>query len=620
MKALLFVPIFLPIIAGTLIFLKGRGIYALITSLITLIASAIILSLPEASVSVPWFGDGKFELRSSFFPSLMLLFSSLFSFLIILYSLKFIKDERKAMEYYPYTLITLGAANGVFLSDNFIPFFVFWGMTTIMLFTLTTLGRAEPWRAALKAFMMVGACDLSLLLGIILLRKTAGTLTISEAKAGGSLALLSFVFITIGALGKAGSMPFHSWIPRMAQSAPTPVLALLPASLYKLMGIYLLTISAINIFELTRAFSLFLMSIGSATVIFAVLMALVQRDVRKLLSFHAVSEVGYMVIGIGTGVPLGVVGGVFHMLNSAIYKTCLFLGGGSVEHRAGRTELEKLGGLSRLMPVSFWTFLISSLAISGIPPLNGFVSKWMIYQGVIDFGGKASWIFLLAAMFGSALTLASFVKLVYSIFLGERPRYVEVRESEGSILFPLIVLASLCVIFGILAHFPLLLISSSLGFETPRLLYPLAFLGLWNPTLATLLILIAIFMGFGIYVAGRLGGAKTAAPFIGGERMDPAPLRVPGVYFYDTIRYMGFFTWAYEIGEAGLLDIYNILRLSGKGLAFIIFRFERLIDKIITLPSRIPLGEGLRKLHTGYLPLYVIWCLVGLSILILILR
>ena len=155
------------------------------------------------------------------------------------------------------------------------------------------------------------------------------------------------------------------------------------------------------------------------------MMALVQHDLKRLLGYHAVSQVGYMVLGIGTGSPVGIAGGLFHMLNHAIYKSCLFFGGGAVEKSAGTTDLENLGGLARSMPVTFGTFLVASLAISGVPPLNGFASKWMIYQGIIESarGGGHLWVlWLVAAMFGSALTLASFMKVVHAVFLGQPSR------------------------------------------------------------------------------------------------------------------------------------------------------------------------------------------------------
>lgn len=178
---------------------------------------------------------------------------------------------------------------------------------------------------------------------------------------------------------------------------------------------------------MNQAMNTVLMITGSITIVAAVMMALIQHDLKKLLGYHAVSQVGYMVLGIGTGNPLGIAGGLFHMVNNAIYKSCLFLSGGAVEKRTGTTNLEKLGGFAKIMPISFVTFLIASLAISGVPPLNGFASKWLIYQGIIETvrnGGYLWVLWLVAAMFGSALTLASFMKLTHAVFLGQPSKAV----------------------------------------------------------------------------------------------------------------------------------------------------------------------------------------------------
>ena len=132
--------------------------------------------------------------------------------------------------------------------------------------------------------------------------------------------------------------------------------------------------------------SLVLAAIGAATILIAVMVAMVQHNLKKLLSYHAISQVGYMVLGIATGTPVGIAGGLFHMLNHAIYKCCLFLCGGAAEQAAGTPELDRMGGLGKKMPITFITCLVAALSISGIPLFNGFVSKWMVYQGVINMG------------------------------------------------------------------------------------------------------------------------------------------------------------------------------------------------------------------------------------------
>ena len=191
--------------------------------------------------------------------------------------------------------------------------------------------------------------------------KEIGALPLNSA-----LSIFAFILLAIGALAKAGAMPFHTWIPEAAEKAPLPVMALLPASLDKLLGIYFLYRICLDFFHLypNSGLSLLLMLVGSFTIIAAVMMALVQHDLKKLLSYHAVSQVGYMVLGIGTGIPLAMAGGIFHMLNNAIYKTSLFLGAGSVEEARKTTQLNRLGGLARVMPITFITFFIAALSIS----------------------------------------------------------------------------------------------------------------------------------------------------------------------------------------------------------------------------------------------------------------
>jgi len=211
------------------------------------------------------------------------------------------------------------------------------------------------------------------------------------------------------------------------------------------------------------AMNVVLMALGSITILAAVFMALIQHDLKRLLGYHAVSQVGYMILGIGTGTVLGLAGGLFHMLNHVIYKSCLFMAGGSVEKKTGTTDLDKMGGLSKFMPLTYISFLVAAFAISGIPPFNGFASKWLVYQGLIELGqqGDKLWIiWLIAALFGSGLTLASFMKLIHAIFLGKPSKDIEkknIKESGLLIIGPILTLAVLCIIFGIFALISLIL-------------------------------------------------------------------------------------------------------------------------------------------------------------------
>jgi len=344
------------------------------------------------------------------------------------------------------------------------------------------------------------------------------------------------------------------------------------------------------------------MFIGSLTIVAAVMMALIQHDLKRLLGYHAVSQVGYMVLGIGTGNPVGIAGGLFHMVNHAIYKSCLFLSGGAVEKKAGTTDLEKLGGFAKIMPITFVTFLIAAFAISGVPPFNGFASKWMVYQGVIETaknGGYLWIIWLVAALFGSALTLASFMKAVHTVFLGQpskahspQPTARSPKDTSPTMWIPTVILATLCVIFGVFAYrVPLRM------FILPSLNQAVTFSGTWFSSLATILILVGIAIGFIIYLLGSAIKTRKTEIFVGGEILRAEPdMRVSGVEFYNTIKDTPFLNKVYQLAEKKVFDIYELL----KKFCFIFTRI-------------------LRFIHTGILTTYLIWILLGMLILFFVL-
>jgi formate hydrogenlyase subunit 3/multisubunit Na+/H+ antiporter MnhD subunit len=340
--------------------------------------------------------------------------------------------------------------------------------------------------------------------------------------------------------------------------------------------------------------------IGAATLIIAVMVAMVQHNLKKLLSYHAISQVGYMILGIATGTPVGIAGGVFHMLNNAIYKCCLFLCGGAVEQATGTAELDRLGGLGKKMSITFTTCLIAALSISGIPPLNGFVSKWMIYQGVIQMGtsqaGAAAklWpVWLTCAMFGSALTLASFVKLIHSMFLSRLPDELKgTKEVSPAMWVPMVVLALLCVFFGVFYLVPLnVFIYPALDIEPGTAIF-----GTWDSVLATGLIIIGLIVGLLILLVGLLARKARFVPtWTCGEVQPNEDITIPGTHFYKTVSSMGGLKQLYNGQEKGYFDPYN---QGGKvGLT---------------------LTEFLRWLHSGVLPVYLTWVTFGLLIILFV--
>ncbi len=518
---------------------------------------------------------------------------SAFAVLITVYSFTFIK--KSFGRYFGYILMTLGSSLGVAYADNMIVFLTFWGFLAVLLYLLVNIqGTDSAAASAKKALIIIGGTDALMIFGMGIIWSCTGTFSLSRVHLAmtGVLEYAAYFSLAIASFAKAGAMPFHSWLPDVAENGPTPVTAYLPASLDKLLGIYLLARASLTLFTMNAVTNFVLALVGSVTIVLAVIFALVQHDLKKLLGYHAISQVGYMVLGIGTGSAVGIAGGLFHMLNNAIYKSCLFLSGGSVEERTRTTDLSKLGGLMKLMPVTFACFLIASLSISGVPPFNGFVSKWMVYQGIIESAGARNpfWIIWLAcAMFGSALTVASFMKLLHSVFMGRPAKdFSFVKESGINILIPIAILALLCCVFGIFAFSVPLAV-----FIIPSIGKTIAYWGIWNPALATVLIALGIILGALVYFLLKPGVFRTVGAFVGGEDVEKLD-RVSGAEFYDTIKDIKPLAVLYKNEEAGTLDIYT---LGGRAVCFFTGRLQRL--------------------HNGILSTYLVWCLIGMMVMFL---
>lgn len=520
---------------------------------------------------------------------------SFFAFLVTLYSFGYI--EKNNGRYFGYVLMVLGSSLGVVFANNLIVLVVFWGFLAALLYLLVSIqGTPKAPESAKKALIIIGATDALMIFAIGLIWKMTGTFAMDGAPIAlnGALPYAAFLCILIASFAKAGAVPFHSWLPDVAEDGPASVTAYLPASLDKLLGIYLLARISLNLFIMNGISNTILLVVGAFTIIFAVTIALVQHDFKRLLGYHAVSQVGYMILGIGTANPIGIAGGLFHMLNNALYKSCLFLGAGAVEKRTGTSDLSDLGGLSKYMPATFISFLIASLAISGIPPLNGFFSKWMIYQGIVEManGKNPFWIvWLIAAMFGSALTIASFIKLLHAVFLGRvSDKTRGVKEAPISMTLPMIILAAICIIFGVFAFsVPVsLLIAPAIGKN-------ISYIGTWSPDVATALIVTAVLLGIIAYLFVAHKKARVVSSFVGGE--DPEQLdRVTGTEFYNTIKEIKVFGNLYSKEDAREFDIYNI---GGRSMAVTARFFQRL--------------------HNGVLPTYLVWCLLGMIVVFLIL-
>lgn len=602
---MLLAPVVIPAVIALLAFalpkklLRVTEVFSILGVLSVLVISVLLYG-QEITLKFPWAGQGlDFELRLYHFSSFILVASAGFSLLVACYSAIFMHERPHAGFFWAGLLLTQAFTAGAVLADNLVVMLFFWEGLLCMLFLMIWIGGATSWKTAVKALMVVGLSDLCMMFGIGLTGHLAGTLTISGISALplDGLGALAFILLMIGATSKAGALPFHTWIPDAAIDAPLPFMAFLPAALEKLLGIYFLARISMDLFALTPGswVSTLLMVLGAVTILIAVMMALIQKDFKRLLSYHAISQVGYMILGIGTAIPVGMVGGLFHMINHAMYKSALFLTAGSVERQAGTTDLRSLGGLGRLMPITFGSFIIAACAISGVPPFNGFFSKELIYDGALERG----WVFYLAALLGSFLTAASFFKLGHAAFLGPRDvstQDKEIKDPPWLMLIPMVVLVLGCVLFGVYNPLPLKsFIEPVLGSRVEH-----TFSGIphsWGLVAATLVVLALAFANH------RFGFKRTGR----------------GVQASDHIHHAPGLSQVYDLAERRFFDPYEVGLTCVGYFARLSFWIDRGIDwfyDVASVRTARVVTEEIRAAHTGSYALYTVWALCGLAVVL----
>lgn len=591
--------IIIPAVVG-LLFLAVRNKFRYFQESIGLIIAAYLIYLViglwgrNIMVNIPWAGFGiDLQFRFYAFSQFITAAIAVMTFLIVLFSVKFMEDHPRKHLYYALLFISEAMAMGAVLANNLVIMLFFWESILITLFLMINLGKENAYRTGLKAFIIVGLSDLCLMLGIAIVRAQAGTLVMSYIRlSAAGINSVAYILMLIGAMGKAGAIPFHTWIPDAAGDAPLPFMALMPGALEKLLGIYLAVRVSLDFFTLTEGLKNTLMSIGAVSILLAVMMALIQKDFKRLLSYHAVSQVGYMLLGIGTGTAVGVVGGVFHMINNVFYKSGLFLIGGAIEKQTGTTDLKKLGGLRRRMPVTFWCFVIAACSISGVPPFNGFISKELIMEGALKSGYN---IFFAAAALGAVFTAASFLKLGHAVFLGKTPPELrKTTDAHWSMLIPSVILALGCILFGVWHNFPLdVLLKPALAFS----LFPEVNTVHFAFKLSELLWVTIIILSIAFF--NHLLGVKLSGSGLGAS---------------EHIHQAKGLKQVYDLAEARVFDIYVQGRKIGGYLAKGLFMADRALDWFyqILVPWIAWVFASLRRLHSGLFSTYLAWSLVGL--------
>ncbi len=387
---------------------------------------------------------------------IMLMMVSLVCALIHIYSVGYMKGEKRYHLFFAYISLFSGAMLGLVTADNLFTFFIFWEIMGLCSYLLIGFYIEKPSanHASLKAFMTTRIGDVCFLLGIAGVIYLFGTLNFYEiysylkmpsitSRTILGFPALSFIglMFLIGAIGKSAQFPLHVWLPD-AMEGPTPVSALIHAATMVAAGVFLL-IRVFPLLQIAPYVLVITLYIGAITAILAALIALVQFDIKKILAYSTISQLGYMVMAVGVG-SFGA--SLFHLLTHAVFKACLFLCSGSVIHAVHTNDIREMGGLRKKLPITFPTMLIATLSISGLPFFSGFVTKDRILADVLGYGLHHSrWLIPLIAFIGAFLTAFYMFRLIYLTFFGEprnESKFSHAHEPGVSMIIPLIILAS----------------------------------------------------------------------------------------------------------------------------------------------------------------------------------
>ena len=375
-----------------------------------------------------------------------------------IYSIQYMSHDHNVREYYTLFLMLSGGVMGLVLSGDIFNMFIMVEILTFAAVALTAFRNTA--KGALEAafkYLVVGSMGSTcILVGTIMLYAQVHTLNFAQLSALipdnlNNATKLSFALLFIGFGTKAFIVPFHPLAADAHGAAPASISVLISGVLTK-SGIYGIIRLCYFLFQSMGlgTVQFMLVFFGCMSMFICVTMALAQHDFKRLLAFHSISQIGYVLTAVGLCTALGISAGLYHAMNHTLFKGLLFLAAGAVLHQTGTTDLDRLGGLSRKMPWTTVLFLIGAFSISGIPPFNGFASKWMIYQATyekaVESGNIGFLLVTIIALITSVLTLASFVKVSQSVFFGQLPKeYENVKEVSFGMRFAMCIFALLCV-------------------------------------------------------------------------------------------------------------------------------------------------------------------------------
>jgi multicomponent Na+:H+ antiporter subunit D len=432
----------------------ANGVFLVLLVYAVLVGKSLISRGPILQQLI-WLGEPvNIHMALDGFSLFMLVTISLVGLCVGLYSINYMDHYGDKAAYYALLLIMLAGMNGLVLVTDLFQVYLFLEVAAVASYALVAYGLGhDELEASFKYLMLSAVASAFIVAAIAVIFGLTGSVGF-EAVAAGLRSVhapyavgICVAFFLLGFGLKAALVPFHAWLPDAHPSAPAPISAVLSGLLIKVSGVYAMTRVFFQVVGLTPALSTILMYLGVISMVVAAFLALGQRDMKRMLAYSSISQVGYIVLGLGLGTPLGILGGLFHLINHAIAKGLLFLNSGSVQMATGTRNLDEMGGLAKRMPFTAATNLVGSLSIAGVPPLAGFWSKLIIIAALIQ---AKHWAFALIAILVSVLTLWYYLLIQRRAFFGcLNERWREVREAPFWMTLSTVILGLLCVAIGI---------------------------------------------------------------------------------------------------------------------------------------------------------------------------
>ena len=401
------------------------------------------------------------------FSKLILCIISIIGFLVAFYSISYISKYTSENNFYALFCLMIAGMNGVVLSGDIFNLFVFLEISVIASYALVAFGVGKnELEASFKYQVLGNIASFLILFSIALLYWQTKTLNIADIsdvlQTHDDSVFLTFtqILLITGFGLKAAIIPFHAWLPDAHSSAPSPVSAMLSGVLIKAIGVYVLIRLFFNMFVFTYEIALVITVLGTLSMIIGSLLAINQRDIKRLLAYSSISQIGYIILGFGIGMMvlskggkesvavLAIAGSLFHMVNHSVFKGLLFLNAGAIEYRTNTRDMNQLGGLAENMPITSTTSLGASMSISGIPPFNGFFSKLIIIVAAVQ---AKFYLLALLAVIVSIITLAYFLKFQKTVFYGKNKNFKNIKEVPFAMSFSMIVMVILCLGLSVLA-------------------------------------------------------------------------------------------------------------------------------------------------------------------------